>query len=173
MTFLNVFNLRRISALLLALSVVALGASVQPVQAQSPDCIIPIIKLEQRVTFGMLRTVEVRVGERIAPECLQDDGRLNRADAAAGAIVYCLPDAGIAVYDVDTLSRGDLALSISAAELAQTDALPAENTLIDASASGAIRLYRLTSGELQINSPGIYTSDPEYVFIWDGCEPQM
>lgn len=141
----------------------------QPALAQSPDCIIPIYEKEQRVTFGFVRTVDVRVGERIAPECLQDDGRLNRHDAAAGSIVYCLPDGGVAVYDVDTLSRGDLALSMSAVELAESATPPAENMLLDSSATGAIRLYRLTSGELQLNSPGIYPTDPEYVFIWGGC----
>jgi hypothetical protein len=146
-----------------------LAGGTQPALAQSPDCIIPITKTEQRVTFGFVRNVEVRVGERIAPECLQDDGRVNRHDAAAGAIVYCLPDGGVAVYDVDTLSRGDLALSISAAELTETATASAENTMLDSSATGAIRLYRLTSGELQLNSPAIYPTDPEYVFIWGGC----
>ena len=159
---------RLVAALAVGLRLLA-GYAATPALAQSPDCIIPVYEKEDRVSFGMVRSVNVKVGERVAPECLQEDGRLNRADAAAGSVVYCLPDGGIAVYDVDTLSRGDLALSITAAELATFPAVPTENTLVDSSASGAIRLYRLTSGELQLNSPGIYPSDPEYVFILNGC----
>ena len=169
MTFVTKSSARWLAvALVMGLSLVA-GLAATPTAAQSPDCIVPIYEKQNRVTFGMVRSVEVKVGERIALECLEEDGRLNRTDAAAGAIVYCLPDGGIAIYDVDTLSRGNLALSVTMDELTGFPAAPAENTLVDASATGAIRLYRLTSGELQLNSPGIYPSDPEYVFIWNGC----
>lgn len=159
-------------ALVLAVAVVLAGVAVQPAAAQSPTCIIDVTESQTVSMFGFTRTVDRKVGTRIDPACLVPDGRLNHADAAAGAIIYCLPDAGIAVYDVDTISRGDLALSISAAELAAFPIVPEENTLVTASSSGAIRLYRLTSGELQINAPGIYPTDPEYVYIWNGCTAQ-
>jgi len=32
-----------------------------------------------------------------------------------------------------------------------------------------VRLYRLTTGEFQVNSPPLVAGQDDYVFIWNGC----
>ena len=89
-----------------------------------------------------------------------DDGRVNSNDATETAAVYCEDDGGVSVWNIVN-SKGYFAFTVTADELAEIDDYPEQNTLIK-SGSG-VSLYRLTSGELQINAPN------NYVFIWDGC----
>lgn len=86
------------------------------------------------------------------------DGRSNK-DAAQTAAVYC-EQGGVTIYAV-VESVGHLAFKVTKAELAAVPAKPDHNTLIK-SGSG-VSLYRLTTGELQINAPN------NYVFTWNGC----
>jgi hypothetical protein len=94
------------------------------------------------------------------------DGRENFADAAAEAAIYCT-DRGVEVYDLDFSGDGTLAFVATFAEIDAVPNPPASNTAIDS--SGAFTLYRLTSGELQVNGPPNWEGK-SYVFIWDGCE---
>ena len=87
------------------------------------------------------------------------DGRLNSHDGAETAAVYC-ENGGVTVYAVVD-SEGHLAFKVTKAELAALPAKPAHNTLIKSGLG--VSLYRLTTGELQINSPD------NYLFIWGAC----
>jgi len=95
---------------------------------------------------------------------LFDDGRLNDADAVETSAVYCLEDGSVRIYIPGNPSWG-VAFTASPAEIARVPKKPAKNTLIK-EAKGA-RLYRLTTGELQLNSPMNEHSD--YVFIFKDC----
>jgi hypothetical protein len=88
------------------------------------------------------------------------DGRMNSHDGAETAAVYCESDGGVTVYAV-VKSVGTLAFKVTKAELDAVPAKPEHNTLIKAGLG--MSLYRLTTGELQINAPD------NYVFTWDGC----
>lgn len=92
-----------------------------------------------------------------------DDGRLNM-DALETAAIYCLADGSVRVY-VPGSPLWTIAFDASPAEIASVATKPLKNTLIK-SGKGAF-LYRLTSGELQINSSN------NYVFIFKDCpKPQ-
>jgi hypothetical protein len=89
------------------------------------------------------------------------------------AAVYCRADGSIDVYGI-TDSVGWLAFRTTPAEI---DALRVqdENTLIEQSNDGRIRLYRLKTGEFQVNSPIVddvrgYLPNG-YVFKWEGGCP--
>jgi len=83
----------------------------------------------------------------------------------APADVFCY-DEGLTVYKLDSTGRSK-AIQLSKEELNQFPQHPATNTQL---AQGQdIRLYRLTSGELQINAPPISADAGEYVYRWDGC----
>jgi hypothetical protein len=86
------------------------------------------------------------------------DGRIN-TDAAQTASIYCA-NGGITVYAVVD-SVGHLAFKATKAELAAVPAKPAKNTLITSGLN--VSLYRLTTGQFQINAPD------DYVFTWNGC----
>jgi hypothetical protein len=89
-------------------------------------------------------------------------------DAAASATVYCKPGE-IQVYGINELGQGYLALVVNADDLADVSVSPDENTLIEEGFNG-ITLWLLTTGEFQVNAPGL-PPEPEktYVFIWNGC----
>lgn len=75
-------------------------------------------------------------------------GRVNR-DVMAPAAIYCKNN-GIEVWAVDTAGTGHLAFRATSLEISSIG-VPSVNTLID---SGyGIGLYRLTSGEYQVNAP--------------------
>ncbi len=93
------------------------------------------------------------------------DGRVNPADQAAEAAIYCA-DTGVAIYDINLSAEGDLALFVPYADVDTVPNPPAENTLI--AGGPGFALYRLTSGELQLNGPSDWQGK-QYVFIWDGC----
>jgi hypothetical protein len=75
------------------------------------------------------------------------DDRINREPAAPVA-VYCRGD-GIHLYSIDRFGHGRLAFIATFNEI-NAVGIPTANTLIDSGAG--IGLYRLTSGEFQVNS---------------------
>ncbi len=94
------------------------------------------------------------------------DGRLNM-DTAQEAAVYC-NKGGVDVWRV-VQSQGYLSLHVTKETIAKVPKYPAKNTLIAEDKKYLVRLYRLTSGELQINATS-YVGKTDYVFVWKGCE---
>ena len=90
------------------------------------------------------------------------DGRVNSHDATESAAIYCEADRRVTVWAVIN-SQGYFAFNASKREIDKVSAKPLKNTLIKSAMD--IALYRLTTGELQVNAPG------NYVFIWSGCPP--
>ncbi len=95
-----------------------------------------------------------------------DDGRLNFADAFETSAIYCLGDGSVRVR-VPGTPFWYIAFTASPAEIAKVPKHPTTNTLIK-SGLGA-RLYRLMSGELQVNSGHPNGSTSDYVFIFKDC----
>src|SRR5262249_23501471 len=90
------------------------------------------------------------------------DGRINShaSDAAQTAAIYCESDGGVTIWAVKN-SVGTFAYTVTGAQIKVVPAKPAKNTLIKKAFD--IALYRLTSGELQVNAPN------GYLFRWAGC----
>ncbi len=83
------------------------------------------------------------------------DGRLNRYDLAAPVAVFPIPAAngtGLHLYAIGADGAGTLALVVTPEMIEAVPELPEMNTLIAATPDGAIALYRLTTGEFQINA---------------------
>ncbi|NDJ86844.1 MAG: hypothetical protein GYB66_13255 [Chloroflexi bacterium] len=81
------------------------------------------------------------------------------------AAIYCRANGAIEVYAIVN-GNGVPAFTATPEEIAAVG-VPLANTLIK-EGGGGIRLYRLSSGEFQVNAP--MGSDPNgYVVIWDGC----
>lgn len=78
----------------------------------------------------------------------RDDGRI--ATLGMNAVVY-IEDQRLMVYGIDANGRGFPAVTVTAEDLAPYPAKPAENTLILSTEDGRIAVYRLTTGELQVN----------------------
>lgn len=101
------------------------------------------------------------------PQCA--DGRLNYNHCDKIAI-YPIPDGesyGMHIYVVEPDGIGKLALVISARDLAL---LPKQPSHIGTSADGKVIVYRLASGEYQVN----YGPDAEgkmFAFTFDGLPP--
>ena len=95
------------------------------------------------------------------------DGRLG-ALGTNGA-VYTDED-GIGVYGVDENGDGFEALFISAAELAALPDMPAENLLLAGDADGPFAIFKLTTGEYQVNI-GPDAEGKVQVVIFDGIPP--
>jgi hypothetical protein len=97
------------------------------------------------------------------------DGRLNVNPVAPG-VVYPATF-GFPIYAVGPDSTGTLSLVVTCDDIAKISNQPAVNTLIKQSADGRIRLYRLATGEFQINVR--QSSGQDYVYIWEGsqCPP--
>ncbi len=89
------------------------------------------------------------------------DDRINPHPAQPVAL-YCRTE-GVVGYSPD----GALVLFASQEQI---DALgvPAAPALLAASADGSARLYRLASGEFQLN---VNQGAQEYIFTWDACPP--
>lgn len=156
------------------LTVAVLGAVtlivIQPTAAQDffdDDCID-----EETITVSVVNpfTGAVTTIERTERNYNQDcsvlrDGRENINDRAATVAVWCTAR-GVEVYDLDISGNGTLAFTSTFAEINAVPRFPATNTLIEG--IPGIALYRLTSGELQVNGPVDWEGKP-YVYIWDGC----
>lgn len=166
-------NLSHLALALCALALAALAffpAAVQTAAAQHPDCYTVIYETRRTsIPFlpGLTIMREVQVGKVFDPACATpNDGRANINDNAAAAAVYCT-EYGVSIWDIDDISRGTPAFLVTYDAL---DAIPwplEENMLIGE--NGGFRLYALTSGELQLNSPPDWEGK-EYVFTWAGCE---
>jgi len=156
------------AAIAAVLAFAALAAS--PASAQNFDC---IGEKDVRIT-----TVNPFTGEEIEEattiktydeDCERiRDGRENINDQAAGAAIYC-NDYGIDVYDLDISGNGTLSFTADWAEVLSVPRIPAENTLIDGAPGFA--LYRLTTGEMQLNGVMEFPVGAPYIYIWGGCEP--
>lgn len=158
-----------LSAVVLLAGLVGLGPVAQ-VEAQAASCFEVIYEVRQTsIPFlpGLTITRSVSVGRRFNEDCnTPNDGRVNINDNAAAAAIYCTPY-GVSIWDIDDISRGTPSFLVTYDAL---DTIPwplAENTLIGE--NGGFRLYALTSGELQLNSPPDWEGK-EYVFTWAGCE---
>jgi hypothetical protein len=93
--------------------------------------------------------------------------RLNARDVAAPAAIFPITyddGVGLHFYTIGEDNQGSLALVVTPAEIAMVPDNPDTNTLIAASADGTIELYRLASGELQVNMG-------EYVIIFTDLIP--
>lgn len=108
--------------------------------------------------------VEVQIDAlKSGPETFDpQDGRIS-PDAAAPFAAYCT-DWGLHVYGINEASDGWLAFTVALNVLSEPP--PAENTLIVT--AGNLSLYRLTTGEWQINAAPD-AEGKEYVLIWEGC----
>lgn len=90
------------------------------------------------------------------------DGRINRSHIAAPVAIYPVDygtGTGLHFYAIDAAGQGTLVLTVSPEMIAAVPELPETNTLIASTPDGAIALYRLTTGEYQVNAG-------EYVVIF-------
>lgn len=88
--------------------------------------------------------------------------RLNGYDIAAPVAVYPVnygAGTGLHIYAISDGGEGALALEVTPEMIAAVPAMPAENTLIASTADGSIALYRLATGEFQLNAG-------EYVIVF-------
>ncbi len=93
--------------------------------------------------------------------------RVNHRDVAAPVAAYLIEYAsgtGLHHYAVDSAGHGSLALEVTPEMIAAVPEHPDHNTLIASSADGKISLYRLTTGEFQINAP-------DYVTVFKDLQP--
>jgi hypothetical protein len=104
---------------------------------------------------------------RIDGDCKQthlfNDGRLDQDSAYQSVALYC--DGSTLIAYAMFESKGYLAFKITQAEIDKFPKNPARNILIKV--AKGVRLYRLSSGELQINRAT--EDDGEYSFILTSC----
>lgn len=84
------------------------------------------------------------------------DERINAFDAAAPVAVYAV-DGSLVLYEILPNSRGVLAVVVTAEQIAAM-ASPEQNALLGSNDSGSITVWRLSSGEFQVNAfmrPGV------------------
>ncbi len=114
---------------------------------------------------GCKTTGQPPAGTAAVFRCPFHDGRLNSCDAGQTAAVYCSTGT-VNVYAVDaTTSAGRYAFSASPAEIVKVPFKPAKNTAIKSNLGAT--LYRLTSGELQVNR--LEPTGKMYAYIFAGC----
>lgn len=156
-------------ALLLALALTLVFGLVQaaPANAQGVSCYDEVEKPKYPGnTDPGSRFV---LGKDFDEDCVRiQDGRVNAEDVAAGAAIYC-NDFGIAIYDLDISGNGTYAFGVPYTEVTAVGKFPTENTLLGSSPGFA--LYRLTSGEMQLNGLNEGYPPLPFVYIWEGCEP--
>ncbi len=94
------------------------------------------------------------------------DGRINNNDGAETVAIYCRADGSIDILAIQPNGQGVLAFVALPSDIAQVPVRPSVNRAIK-SALGAT-LYRLTTGELQVNRAEERTGKM-YAFIFNGC----
>lgn len=80
--------------------------------------------------------------------------------------IYCESDERIDIYGIDTDSNGYLVLSVTD-EMVESVGMDKNEHLLIAEADD-VRLYRLNTGEFQVNAP-LNGDLNGYTFIWEGC----
>lgn len=103
----------------------------------------------------------------VVPPPNLSDGRL--CDWGTNGAVYASSD-GIYVYGIDAQGVGYLTTFISAGDIALSPGQPPVNTLLASSGDGRFRIYRLTTGEFQVNA-GPDFEGKERVVIFTGLPP--
>ncbi len=96
------------------------------------------------------------------------DGRINQEQWATAA-VFCVVNGNIDIYAINASGVGSLVIREDWAAL-EALGIPAQNELRAQSEDGSIRLYRLSSGEWQINAPAD-GNENGYVYRWRECTP--
>lgn len=116
----------------------------------------------QRVDPATLRTYD--------RACMSPrDNRINLDLGVTEVAIYC-DDTGIAIWDIDSLSRGVFQFKIAYLDLAQLPAAPEQNILIYE--QNGFALYKLTNGQLQVNTPPDWQGK-SFSYAWDGCLVQQ
>ncbi len=103
------------------------------------------------------------------------DGRINQHQEASAAL-YCGDRSAINVFSIDARGRGEDLFTTTARELSAVPANPDFNTLVEQTTGprGAIQLWRLQGGMLQIVSPGqAGDNEKNYEFIFSGCSGEI
>jgi subtilisin-like proprotein convertase family protein len=93
------------------------------------------------------------------------DGRLNSCDAGQTAAVYCAADGTVTVLAI-WKGEGFPGIVATKAEIDAVPLHPAKNTLIKE--GNGVRLYRLTSGKLQVNRASEKGKDYSFRFSCGG-----
>lgn len=157
---------------LVAVAAVLAGVVVMNAQAQGREC----YHIEEEYTTrtnpftGEEEIFLDRDREYHDDRCDEiEDDRVNNLDKFAGAAIYC-DDYGVAIYDLDISGKGEFAFRATWQEINRVAENPLENTLIEEVPGFA--LYRLTTGEMQLNGVADSMEPPytvPYVFTWEGC----
>lgn len=123
-----------------------------------------------RIELEMTYTLTVRVLSQSDPLPITTDPALpinihapTIEEAAAG-------EQYMDIWQLDEHGNGQPALSVSAEEINDLPDHPSENTLIDSTSDGFIRVYKLTTGEFQINI-GPLPDGKIHVLIFDQIPP--
>jgi hypothetical protein len=120
------------------------------------------------ITYSWLNFEQVI---RVAPfetVSLSTDGGGHITTVGTLAAVYATRRQGIQVYAIDSSSQGSLVASISARDLARLPDEPSRNILLNASADGRYAIYKLTTGEYQVNIGPFGADGKVAVTIWRG-----
>jgi hypothetical protein len=153
-----------LGALLLVLGNAAMTA--RPAEAQAASCWSKIYA-DKVVAPGVVLHDVYTGHQKFDDDCLTvHDNRINANTLAAPIAIYCQPD-GIAFWDINSISQGTKAFFVAFSYIDQFPAVPTENTLL--ASEGGYSFYRLTSGELQLNSPPNWEGK-SYTFVFTGCE---
>jgi hypothetical protein len=187
----------RLSRIALAALIAVLFAGVraaQPVQAQAAECFsripqfiiitIPEIDLSEidpedlglppdfewsdGIPVIPSQTIKLPNGstEEFDPGCFgPGDDRVN-PDNNTQAAIYCRPQ-GVAIWSIDVRAQGHFEFLATRQLIESIPADLGANALV--AEYHGFRLYALTSGELQLNTPPNW-ENKEYVFTWSGCD---
>ncbi len=159
-----VTTLVALGALMLVLGSAALTA--RPAEAQAASCWSKIYE-DVEVAPGVILEDVYTGHQHFDSKCLTvHDNRINASDLAAPIAIYCQPD-GVAFWDINSISKGTKAFLVTFNYINSFPAQPTENTLLVS--QGGYAFYRLTSGELQLNSPPNWEGK-SYTFVFSGCE---
>ena len=123
------------------------------------DAILPQFACTPETISGGFPTVDASRGDWEVNPTSQYPART--------AAIYCKADGSVEIWEVIN-GVGQFAMSVSPVQIAQVGLSATDNLLIAQGGSTNVRLYRLTSGEFQVNSPS--GGDPNgYVHRWGGC----